>query len=65
MSITIPAIIAEIVEALQYAPAAINAGKELVGVWQEQTGETVTQEQWDSIDPFLKSAAEYVQEDAE
>jgi hypothetical protein len=58
--VSIVAIIALLVKALQYTPEAYEAVKKIVTVWEEQTGETVTADEWDTIDEMLKAPAEYI-----
>lgn len=58
-------LISAIVQVLKYTPEAYDAVKKIIAVWEEQTGETVTEEQWASIDAKLKSADEYVAGDGD
>lgn len=57
---TFVSLVSGIVQILKYTPEAYEAVKKIIAVWEEQTGETVTDEQWATIDDLLKSADEYV-----
>lgn len=50
-------------KALQYTDDAYDAVKKVAKVWEEQTGETITDEQWSTIDDLLKAPSEYIKED--
>lgn len=49
-----------LVKALQYTPDAYKAVTAIIAVWEEQTGEKVTLEQWDTIDTLLKEPSDYI-----
>lgn len=51
-----------LVKALQYTDDAYDAVKKVVNVWEEQTGEKVTDEQWSTIDDLLKAPSEYIKD---
>ncbi|GEM_PF-1648639 len=57
---SIISILTLLVKALQYTPDAYSAVQKIVAVWEEQTGETITDEEWATIDDLLKSPSEYI-----
>lgn len=59
----IVSILTVLVKALQYTDDAYDAVKNVVSVWEEQTGEKITDEQWSTIDDLLKAPSEYIKED--
>jgi len=59
---TIITIVTALLKALSYTDDAYDAIKKIIAVWEEQTGETVTDEAWASIDKLLKSPSTYIAE---
>lgn len=56
---TLITVLSSIASAMKYTPEAYAALKAVYSVLSEQTGETITDEQWDSIVVLLKEPAAY------